>query len=296
MIHRLSQRPSGSTAVFPLLAHVRVATAVFCILFAVGSAGVLRAAPQHPNLFVNATELVQIRAKLETESWRARLLEQVKADFDAGNPVAAAVVYALTQDRVYGEKVRAHLVQQAKSFVPGHTGAQYPWGPEAGSAIAFDLVAPLLTVDEQQAVVRFLRQLAHDAIEYHAGQPLTPNMSFVCHWRIGLIGYAIADPQIIEWAVNDPGPPWGGKQPGRWGGFKQRIEHALTDGAFWDEAPIMDSPTSSTVRQCSPSSGTRRDDCGRPKTSRSMAFHPHWVTSTGRAFRTPAFRRAACCY
>ena len=63
-------------------------------------------------------------------------------------------------------------------------------------------------------------------------------MSFVCHWRIGLIGYAIADPPIIEWAVNDPGPPWGGKQPGRWGGFKQRIEHALTDGAFWDEATI----------------------------------------------------------
>ncbi len=84
----------------------------------------------------------------------------------------------------------------------------------------------------------FLRQLALDGIKYHQGQPLTPNMSFVCHWRIGLIGYAIADPQIIEWAVNDPGPPWGGKRPGRWGGFKQRIEHALTDGAFWDEATI----------------------------------------------------------
>jgi len=238
MIRTYSQRPAGCPVVLPLLALVRFTTAVLCILLALGNAGILHAAAQHPNLFVNATELVQLRAKLKSEPWRARLLEQVKEDADAGNPVAAAVVYALTEDRVYGEKVRPHLVQQAKGFVPGRPGAQYPWGPEAGSAVAFDLVTPLLSADEQQAVAGFLRQLAQEAIKYHAGQPLTPNMSFVCHWRIGLIGYAIADPQIIEWAVNESGPPWGGKRPGRWGGFKQRIEHALTDGAFWDEAPI----------------------------------------------------------
>ena len=84
----------------------------------------------------------------------------------------------------------------------------------------------------------YLRQLALDAIEYHKRQSLTPNMSFVCHWRIGLLGYAIADPEVIEWAVNEPGPPWGGNRPARWGGFKQRIEHTLVDGSFWDEATI----------------------------------------------------------
>jgi hypothetical protein len=198
----------------------------------------LQSAPQNPNLFVNAQELDRLRLKLKTEPWRARLLEQVKQDADAGNPVAAAVVHALANDRDYGLKVRAHLLQQAKDFVPGKTGAQYPWGPEAGNAIAFDLVAPLLSASEQKTVAEFLRQLAQDAIKYHQGQRLTPNMSFVCHWRIGLIGYAIADPQIIDWALNDPGPPWGGKAPGRWGGFKQRLEHALTDGTFWDEATI----------------------------------------------------------
>ena len=80
MFRRFSHRPSGSTAVLPLFAHVRVATAVLCMQLALGSAGMLHAAPQHPNLFVNATELVQLRAKLETEPWRARLLEQVKQE------------------------------------------------------------------------------------------------------------------------------------------------------------------------------------------------------------------------
>src|SRR5262249_20069717 len=104
--------------------------------------------------------------------------------------------------------------------------------------IAFDLVAPLLSASEQQAVMGFLRQLARDAIQYHQRQPLTPNMSFVCHWRIGLIGYAIAAPQIVDWAGTAPCPPSCGKEPGRWGGFKQRLEHTLTNGTFWDEATI----------------------------------------------------------
>jgi hypothetical protein len=210
-----------------------------CVCLALSGAAAHEApGQQHPNLFVNARQLEQLRSKIKTEPWRAKLLDQVKKDADAGNPVAAAVVYTIAQDQAYGAKAREHLVRQAKDFVPGRPGAQYPWGPEAGSAIAFDLAAPLLTAEEQKAVAGFLRHLAQDGIKYHKGQPLTPNMSFVCHWRIGLIGYAIADKEIIEWAVNDPGPPWGGKRPGRWGGFKQRIEHALTDGAFWDEATI----------------------------------------------------------
>jgi hypothetical protein len=237
MCRNLSELHAGISAILPDPTCLSSALSYLCILLALASAGTVHAA-EHPNLFVNAPELQQLRLKLKTEPWRASLLEQVKHDADAGNPVAAAVVYALTEDRAYGAKVREHLLQQAKDFVPGSPGAQYPWGPEAGHAIAFDLVAPLLSASEQQAVVDYLRQLARDAIQYHQGQPLTPNMSFVCHWRIGLIGYAIADPEIIEWAVNDPGPPWGGKQPGRWGGFKQRIEHALADGTFWDEATI----------------------------------------------------------
>jgi hypothetical protein len=192
----------------------------------------------HPNLFVNARGIEQVRARLKAEPWRAALLERVRKDAGEGNPIAAAVTYALTGDRAYGDQVRSHLLSEARNFPASRAGAQYPWGPGAGDAIAFDLVAPMMSGEEQTRVTTYLRQLALDAIQDHEKRPLTPNMSFVCHWRTGLIGYAIADQRIIEWAINDPGPPWGGRQPGRWGGFKQRIEHTLTDGAFWDEAPI----------------------------------------------------------
>ena len=151
MIRRFPELPPGIRAILPWLARVRWTTALLFILHAFGG-GILYAAPQHPNLFVNAGELDNLRIKLKTEPWRARLLEQVKQDADGGNPVAAAVVYAMTEDLVYGAKVRAHLVQQAKSFVAGQPGTQYPWGPEASNAIAFDFAAQLLSADEQQAV------------------------------------------------------------------------------------------------------------------------------------------------
>jgi hypothetical protein len=56
------------------------------------------------------------------------------------------------------------VVLEAHDFVPGGPGARYPWGPEAGSAVAFDLAATLLSAGEQQAVAGFLRQLAEEAI------------------------------------------------------------------------------------------------------------------------------------
>ena len=123
MFRKFSELSSGSPACLPLFARERWTTAFLCILLVLGGAGILHAAPQHPNLFVNASELDQLRMKLKTEPWRARLLEQVKKDADDGNPVAVAVVYAMTGDRVCGAKVRAHLLQQAKDFVPGRPGA-----------------------------------------------------------------------------------------------------------------------------------------------------------------------------
>src|SRR5262249_22772685 len=152
--------------------------------------------------------LEQLRVRLKVEPWRAALLEQVRRDAGEGNPTAAAVTYALTGERAYGDQVRSHLLSEARNFPASRAGAQYPWGPGAGDAIALDLVAPVMSGEEQTRVTAYLRQLALDAIQDHEKRPLTPNMSFVCHWRTGLIGYAIADQRIIEWAINDPGPPW----------------------------------------------------------------------------------------
>ena len=95
---------------------------MLCTLLVLGGAAVLHAAPQHPHLLVNAGDLEQLRMKLKSEPWRARLLDEVKKDADGGNPVAAAVVYAIAGDRACGAKALAHLLQQAKDFVPGRPG------------------------------------------------------------------------------------------------------------------------------------------------------------------------------
>ena len=137
MFGRFSKsRSCGGPPIVPSLVHARWTTAMLGSLLALGGAGILHAAPQHPNLFVNAGELDQLRMKLKTEPWRAGLLEQVKQDADGGNPVAAAVVYAMTGDCARGAKVRARprAASQGLRAPPKGTRpvAQYPWGPEAG--------------------------------------------------------------------------------------------------------------------------------------------------------------------
>jgi hypothetical protein len=52
MFRRSSRPPSGSLAIVPRLAHRRWTTAFLCILLALGGAGILHTAPQHPNLCV----------------------------------------------------------------------------------------------------------------------------------------------------------------------------------------------------------------------------------------------------
>ncbi|HUW35033.1 MAG TPA: hypothetical protein VM223_25765, partial [Planctomycetota bacterium] len=57
---------------------------------------------RHPNLFVNADRLRELRTKLDTEKWRAQLFDDVKADAASGNLVASAVVYAVAEDQQAG--------------------------------------------------------------------------------------------------------------------------------------------------------------------------------------------------
>jgi len=70
MFGRLSEVSPSSPAILPWLVHVRLTAVILCILLARGGAGILLAAPQHPNLFVNARELDLLRMKLPAEPWR----------------------------------------------------------------------------------------------------------------------------------------------------------------------------------------------------------------------------------
>ena len=76
MCRNLSELPADIPAILPYPTHQRSALSCLCILLALQSASTLQAAPQCPNLFVNAQELDHLRLKLKTEPWRARLQEQ----------------------------------------------------------------------------------------------------------------------------------------------------------------------------------------------------------------------------
>src|SRR5262249_12438722 len=93
MCRNSSGLPADLPAIRPYPPHLGSALSCLCILLALQSSSTLQAAPQFPNLFVNAQEIDHLRLKLGSEPWRARLLQQVKHDANAGNPVAAAVVH-----------------------------------------------------------------------------------------------------------------------------------------------------------------------------------------------------------
>src|SRR5262249_8775075 len=61
----------------------------------------------------------------------------------------------------------------------------------------------------------------------------TPNLVFDEDWRVGMIGYCLGDPELIEWALRDPGR----HGPSR-GGFYPVMDTMIRDGRFWAEAPI----------------------------------------------------------
>src|SRR5262249_32550660 len=61
----------------------------------------------------------------------------------------------------------------------------------------------------------------------------TPNLVFEMHWKVGLIGYALGDKELIEWGLNDPGVHGPAS-----GGFYQVLDTNVKDKYFWGEAPI----------------------------------------------------------
>src|SRR5437016_1257456 len=87
----------------PRRAHSAIAILLF--LLTCSSA---RSAPRHPDLILNSKEIIEIREKLRTQPWAARVVEKMKdevqrQDEKANFRVSAAVLYALTGERQFAQ-------------------------------------------------------------------------------------------------------------------------------------------------------------------------------------------------
>lgn len=129
-------------------------------------------------------------------------------------------------------RARPSLLAAGSAFKPG---GPYHWGIDVNEAITYDLVAETCTPTERHQIEDYLRRLCQDAIQWKDRTGGTPNMSFVCHWSVGVTGYALGergDEEIVRWALHDD-------HHGRpiIGGLFPIMEVALRDKRLWHEAP-----------------------------------------------------------
>jgi hypothetical protein len=222
---------------------LRLLALLFPLAFA-GTAAVPdegRSGVRHPNLLLNQAEIEQIKVKIREHGWAARLLELVKAKAEKDNAVLeTAIAYALTGQTNYARSVRQRLVAEARDQMRHYEKLDVKAEPEWGrwtwwGAIAwgYDLAYDAFPAEERVEVERWLRTAARTIIAQEQILTTTPNLVFDEHWRVGLIGYCLGDPELIEWALRDPGRhgPWGG-------GFYPVMDAMIRDEQFWAEAPI----------------------------------------------------------
>src|SRR5262249_7319979 len=198
-------------------------------------------AARHPNLLLDRKEIEQIKLKVREHTWAARLLDRVKAKAEQdGAAVETALAYALTGEARDARGVRDRLVGEARDQMPRYQKLDVKAEPEWGrwswwgaTAWAYDLAYDAFTPEERVAVERWLRMGARTIIAQEKVLTTTPNLVFDEHWRVGMIGYCLGDPNLIEWALRDPGR----HEPSR-GGFYPVMDSMIRDGHFWGEAPI----------------------------------------------------------
>jgi hypothetical protein len=198
-------------------------------------------AVRHPNLLLDQKEIEQIKLKIRDHPWAARLLDRVKhkAEND-GALLEAALAYALTRESKYSSIARDRLLSEAREQLPYYEKLDVKAEPEWGrwnwwgaTAWAYDLAYDAFKPQERADIERWLRTGAKTIIAQEKVLTTTPNLVFCEHWRVGMIGYCLGDPDLIEWALRDPGR----HGPSR-GGFYPVMESMIRDGHFWAEAPI----------------------------------------------------------
>jgi hypothetical protein len=201
---------------------------------------------RHPNLLLNRDEIDAVNRKIRDHKWAADLFERVKAMAEemlskgTRNQRETALCYALTGEKRYADSVRRLLLDYARDFqtqrpkldlkLQPEWGAWEPWGVHAW---AYDLTYDTFSPEERQRVEDWLREGCRMVIQGEKLWTTTPNLVFGKHYNVGLAGFCLADKELIDWGLNDPGA-----NGPRKGGFYQVMDAMIEDGHFWAEAPI----------------------------------------------------------
>jgi hypothetical protein len=201
-------------------------------------------AVKHPNLLLDGDEIKQVKQKIKDHDWAAKLFDRVKALADepgrtGRNPREAALVYALTGEVRYGRAAREAVVGHARTELPKYekldvkANADFgAWGSLQTFAWAYDLTHDTYTPDERDLVERYFRTACRHIIAGSKVRANSPDLMFGKHFEVGIVGYCLGDKELIEWALNDPGPFGPGS-----GGFYPVLDANVRDGFFWGEAP-----------------------------------------------------------
>jgi hypothetical protein len=217
-----------------------IATAALLVTAISGTAQDRNAA-RHPNLLLNKAEIEQVKVKVRENAWAARLLDRVKAKADKDDAaLETALVYALTGDAKYAERLRRRLISEARDQMAHYAKIDVKAEPEWGrwtwwgaTAWAYDLGYEAFTADERVEIEQWFRTAAKTIIAQERVLTTTPNLVFCEHWRVGMIGYCLGEPEFIDWGLRDPGM----HGPSR-GGFYPVMDTMIRDEHFWAEAPI----------------------------------------------------------
>jgi hypothetical protein len=235
----------------PIVAHRTQRCRILCLVavleLALSAATVWAAEPpavRHPNLLLNREEIEQVKAKIRREPWAAKLLERAKAlahdnRHTEREPRDAAVVYALTGEKRYAERVRQALLGQVRSELPKYESLDIQAEPEFGAygpagqwAWAYDLTYDTFTDDERRQVEHLMRWAASTIVKGCRVRPTTMGLVFEKHWKVALLGYCLGDRELIEWGLHDPGS-FGPAL----GGVYTVLDTNIRDELFWSESP-----------------------------------------------------------
>jgi hypothetical protein len=234
---RTSMRKGAQTADGPFIALVLFGLGI--LLAASAFAADTPPPVKHPNLLLNRDEIDAIKSKIARNDWAARLFEQTKALAAQGNQLEAALCYALTGEKSYGDSVRRTLVSSARGWSDGVRQTDIKLKPEAFAwdswgryAWAYDLTWDTFSDEERKTTEDGLRAVCKLIIEGDKLYTTTPNLVFGKHHNVGLVGYALGDGELIDWGLNDPGAFGPAK-----GGFYAVLDSMIRDGHFWGEAP-----------------------------------------------------------